>query len=190
MLGEELVPKSDRLSILNGGEPTFLAANFSSVIDLCICFGHLFDRCKHSLSTDEFAELLTGAPPRGYVPVIMRLERSYNTEKSKKYWIEKTHWAGWTSFIETRIDDLTVVEDDPVFLWNEFKNLLLVAPFRHITLECVTNHSKTFWNSDLTDASNEFRLLRKKLKCFENGQKLKAAKERFKIQLKKMQMNG
>ena len=40
----------------------------------------------------------------------------------------------------------------------------------------------------MTDASNEFRLLRKKFKYksnFENGQKLKAAKERFKILLNK-----
>ena len=95
---------------------------------------------------------------------------------------------GWTSFIEGRIDDLMVVGDDPVFLWNEFKNLLHETSFGHIALKCVSNHSKPFWNSDLTDASNELRFLRKKFKYksnFEKGQKLKAAKERFKILLHK-----
>ena len=99
LLGEELVQIADHFSILNDGEPTFLAASGYIVIDLCICYGPLFDRCKHSLSTDEFAELFTGAPRRGYVPVIMRLERSSTTEKTKKLWIEKADWVGWTSFV-------------------------------------------------------------------------------------------
>ena len=188
LLGEELIQIADHFSLLNDGEPTFLAANGYSVIDLCICYGPLFDRCKHSLSTDEFAELFTGAPHRGHVPVSMRLERSSITEKTKKLWIEKADWVGWTSFIESRINDLMVVGDDPVFLWNEFKNLLHQASFGHIPLECVSNHSKPFWNSDLTDASNELRFLHKKFKYksnFENGQKLQAAKEFFKILLNK-----
>ena len=104
----------------------------------------------NTLSTDEFAELFTGAPQRGHVPVIMRLERSSITEKTKKIWIEKADCVGWTSFVEGRIDDLMVVGDDPVFLWNEFKNLLHEASLGHIPLKCVSNHSKPFWNSDLT----------------------------------------
>ena len=126
----------------------------------CICYGPLFDRCKHSLSTDDFAELLTGAPQRGHVPVIMRSERSSITEKTKKLGIEKTDWVGWTSFIEGRIEDLMVVGDDPVFLWNEFENLLHDASFGHIPLKCVSNYSKPFWKSDLTDASNKLWFLR------------------------------
>ena len=115
MPGEELVQIADHISILNDGEPTFLATNGYSVIDLGICYGPLFDRCKHSLSTDEFAELFTGAPQRSHVPVIMSLERSSITEKTKKLWIEKPDWVGWTSFIEGRIDDLMAVGDDPSF---------------------------------------------------------------------------
>ena len=121
LLGEELVQIADHFSILNDGESTFLAANGYSVIDLCICYGPLFDRCKHSLSTDEFTELFTGAPQRGHVPVIMRLERSSITKKTKKLGIEEADRVGWTSFIEGRIDDLMVVGDDPVFLSNDLK---------------------------------------------------------------------
>ena len=117
LLGEELVQIADHFSILNDFESTFLAANGYSVIDLCICYGPLFDRCKHSLSTQEFAAVLfTGAPQRGHVPVIMRLERSSIFEKTKILWIEKADWVGWTSFVEGRIDDLMVVGDDPLFL--------------------------------------------------------------------------
>ena len=54
LLGEELVQIADHFSIPNFGEPTFLAANGSSVINFCICYWPLFDRCKHSLPTDEF----------------------------------------------------------------------------------------------------------------------------------------
>ena len=118
----------------------------------------------------------------------MRLERSSITEKTKKLWIEKADWVGWTSSVEGRIDDLMVVGDDPVFLLNEFKNLLHEASFGHIPLKCVSNHSKPLWNPDLTDASNELQFLRKNSKYksnFKNGQKLKAAKERFKILLNK-----
>ena len=43
LLGEELVQIAGHFSILNDGEPTFLAATGYSVIDLCICFGTLFD---------------------------------------------------------------------------------------------------------------------------------------------------
>ena len=49
----------DHFSNLNEGEPTLLAADGSSVMDLCTCYGHLFDICKHILFTDEFAELFT-----------------------------------------------------------------------------------------------------------------------------------
>ena len=89
LLGEELVQTADQFSILNDGEPTFLAANGYSIIDLCICYGPLFDRCKHSLSTDEFAELFTGAPQRGHAPIIMRLERSSTMRKPRNYGLKK-----------------------------------------------------------------------------------------------------
>ena len=38
LLGEELVQIADHFSVLNDREPTFLAANGYSVIDLCICY--------------------------------------------------------------------------------------------------------------------------------------------------------
>ena len=69
--------------------------------------------------------MFTGAPLRGHVPVIMRLESRTNTEKTMKLWIEKTDWAKGSSFIEGRIVDLIVDEDDPLIFWNEFKSLLL-----------------------------------------------------------------
>ena len=92
----------------------------------------------------------------------MRLEHGSNSEKIKKLWTENVDWAVWLFFIGGRIDGLMVVEDDPVFLWNEFKNLLLVAFIVHIPLKCYSNQSKLFWITDLTNASNEHRLLRKK----------------------------
>ena len=74
--------------------PTFLALNGSNVIDLRICYGPLFDRCKHSVSTDELTELFTGAPLWGHVPVIIRLELSSIAEETKKLWIGITDRTG------------------------------------------------------------------------------------------------
>ena len=93
-LGEEITKITDHFSILIEVEPTYLAAKCSSVIDLCFCYGTLFDRCKHYLSTDEFAELFTGAPLGGHAHDIMRLERSSNTEKTNNLWIEKADGTG------------------------------------------------------------------------------------------------
>ena len=76
-----------------------------------------------------------------------------------------------------------VVENDPISL-----EQVPEASFGHIPLNCVLNHSKPFWNSNVTDASIELQFLRKKFKCksiLENGQTLKAAKGCFKILLKK-----
>ena len=81
-----------------------------------------------------------------------------------------------------------VVEDYRVFLWNEFKNLLHEASFAHIPLKRVSNQNKPFWNLDLTPASNKLRFLRKTFKYkpnVENGQKIKVAKESFKLLLNK-----
>ena len=136
-LVEELVQKSEQFRIFNDGQPTFLAAIGSSVIDVCISYEPVFDRCKHTLSTDEFSELFTCAQLRGQILVVMRLECRSNPETSKKFWIEKNDWSCRTSFIEGRIDVPMVIEENPVFLWNEFKNLLL-------KLRLFTNLSNVF----------------------------------------------
>ena len=81
---------------------------------------------KHSLSTDELAELSNGTPPRFLLLWDWKVEATL--KNTKKFWIEKTDWASWTYIFEGRIDDLMVVMDDPVSLCNEFKNLIMKLP--------------------------------------------------------------
>ena len=56
-----------RVKTLNKGEPTFLACNGNSVIDLCLISGKITNQ-TFTLATDEDVELFTGAPNRGHRP--------------------------------------------------------------------------------------------------------------------------
>ena len=71
---------------------------------------------KHTLSTDDFAELFTCAPLRAIFLFFCDWNVVATPRKPKNYGVKKTDWAGWTSFIEGQIDELMVVEDDPVSL--------------------------------------------------------------------------
>ena len=60
LFGEELVQITDHFTIVNDSEPTFLAADGSSVLDPCIFYGPTFDRINNNLSTNDFSELFSG----------------------------------------------------------------------------------------------------------------------------------
>ena len=153
-----LVQVTDHFSILNEGEPTFLAAYDSRVIDLCICYGPLFDWCKHTLNTVEFAKLFTVDPLTDLVPVIFRLEGYNDTENSKKIWIERADSLGWTCHWGPN----TCYHGCWGRLCFSLERVQESASWSF--LKCVSNHSKPFWNTDLTDASNELQYLLKKFK--------------------------
>ena len=87
-------------AILNGPEPTFLAKNGSSVIDLIICCGSICD-IPHRSSVDKDVELFSGAPNRGHIPVTVEFESVSEAKTTKsKPWIEKADWDNWSLFLE------------------------------------------------------------------------------------------
>ena len=59
----------DTLSILYNGEQTFISINGSGILDLCPIHGPNDSHYNHNLATDAYAELITGAPSRRYLPV-------------------------------------------------------------------------------------------------------------------------
>ena len=87
-------------AILNGPEPTFLAKNGSSVIDLILCCGSICD-IPHRSSVDKDVELFSGAPNRDHIPVTVGFESVSEaiTTKSKP-WIGKADWDNWSLFLE------------------------------------------------------------------------------------------
>ena len=79
-------------AILNGPEPTFLAKNDSSVIDLINCCSSICD-IPHRNSVDKDVELFSGAPNRGHIPVKVEIESvSEAITTMSKPWIEKADW--------------------------------------------------------------------------------------------------
>ena len=68
------------VNILNNGENTFYAVNGSSVIDLCMTTDQLAN-WKSTFYTDTEAELLTGSPSHGHVPLKCYLPSFSSTEK-------------------------------------------------------------------------------------------------------------
>ena len=88
------------LAFLNGPEPTFLAKNGSSVIDLIICWGSICDIPRKS-SVEKDVELFSGAPNRGDIPVTVEFESVSEAITTKfKPWIEIADWDNWSLFLE------------------------------------------------------------------------------------------
>ena len=75
-----------------------------------------------------------------------------------------------------------VSQSDAFALWEMTKSLLLSSKHKHVPTKLVCNHSKSYWNSNLTVLSNKLREARKNFKGrsnFRNGEILKTAEDEF-----------
>ena len=101
--------------------------------------------------------------------------------------MEKANWKLWTDYVQTGIGEIDLNDNNSTTQWKTFLNLLLDASEeKYIPLKTIYRHSKPFWNSELTESSEELRHLRRKFKhCsnYINVEKLARAKENFKKQL-------
>ena len=66
---------NENVALINNGDPTFLASNGHSVIDVCLLAHSLTSKSTY-LTTDDKTELFTGAPARGNIPVCLELKLS------------------------------------------------------------------------------------------------------------------
>ena len=180
LLAESL---SSEDSVINNGEETYLSANGSSVIDLCIMNGYLNTKLDFELNTDTTTELFTGAPQRGHVPVLVKCEESSNKwEVVSKIWLERANWNDWTTHLEVQCADLLHSTENVESRWEKIKTAVTQATSQTIPVKKSSKYSKPFWCQELTEKSSDLRKLRKKFKInsnYSNGEKLNAAKLEF-----------
>ena len=137
---------------------------------------------------DNETELFTGAPLRGHVPVWTSLLVSETQQNSGTWSVfdwENTDWF----YFEDTVNYLTFQAlpnlanaDDPFLLWNRAKDILLKAKSTAVPTKLITQHSKPYWNSELSCLSKTLREARKNFKFrsnFTNGEVLREAKEKF-----------
>ena len=168
---------------------TFLCENGGSRIDLAIVSNSL-----HSLfveqHTDSTIELFTGAPRRGHIPIWTTLEINGGPLKSRVI----TAWseADWLSFgdsLETTLSNISpqlLTSHNPITIWNRLKCAMLDTKAKTVPSKQVSNFSKPYWNSELSQMSKEVRNARKAFKYrsdFRNGELLEKAKDAFSLSL-------
>lgn len=187
--GTELFNSLDttKFSICTSSSPTFLCANGSSHIDLSIISHSLLDSIE-SCTTDNEAELFSGAPARGHVPLITKLIIRSNftpMDRKEKLDIRKMNWENWKNGIERKIDENKVFfesEDEPYPVWNKLNSIIKENTDLHCATKRCSEHSKPYWTEGLSILSKTLLLARKsyvKRNTDYNLQKLKEAREAF-----------
>ena len=179
------------VKILNNGENTFYSVNGSSVVDLYLTTDQPTN-WKSTFYTDNDAELLTGYPSRGHVPVYAKfvLPSSYSTESVTKFKLDDVNWKKWPNSSEDKLRDMSF-PDNPIFkdriaAWNYLKEAINDVYRECIPTKSITKHNKPFWNDQLTQLINEVRSLGKTYKRTstpQNHEALLKARARFKEEL-------
>ena len=169
---------------------TFYSVNGTSVIDLCMTTDQLTN--WSTFYTDTDAELLIGYPSLGHVPVYAKfvLPTSYSTEKVTTFKLDDVNWKKWRDSLEDKLRDMSFPDNpifkDPIAAGNYLKEEINDANRECIPTKSITNHSKPFWNDQLTQLNNEVRSLGKTYKRTstpQNHEALLKARARFKEEL-------
>ena len=187
--GKDLVDNLDDtiFSICTSQTPTFLGAGGgNSKIDLFIMTNELAEKID-SCETDEEVELWTGAPQRGHLPLGIKLysRKPKEVEVIKKLDISKMPWETWTETIEREITkDINYLEKEqnPYLLMNKLDSIISEATMKNGTFKNSCQHSKPFWNKDLSELDKVLRNARKtyiKRNTGYNLEKYEKAKENF-----------
>ena len=143
---------------------TFLARNGSSHIDFFITSTQLDKYIDHPIA-DHFANLYSGAPLRGHVPVSINVQSqpvAIRSENVQKYNLQSMDWIKWTKDIEV---DLTPEKTDSFATDGTIKELLEVlnsaidvSTKENCQMKCVSKHSKPYWTPKLSLLSGKLRL--------------------------------
>ena len=179
--GTTLVRLNENVAVIKKDEPILLASNGLSVIYLCI-LTHSLSSKPTCLTTDDKTELFTGAPAKGHLTVCLELKLSAEPHVAQpKPWIEKVDWESLQNFLEQEDCGSANWNEDPKRCWESLK--LTEATNLYIPTKRTNRNSKLLWNKELTKASNELGLLRRKFKyntIYRNGQHLARARDDFK----------
>ena len=194
--GRKLVELLDttKFSICTARTPTFLSTNGSSCIDLTIVTNNLAENLV-SICTDTEAELYSGAPFRGHLPLISTFKLNTRTTRqaqaTEKICTANICWDSWTSDLEevfeqneTYLQNLNEPRELRAFIDKKIEYVTL----KHGTKKSSSGHSKPYWTSELTTLCNNMRQARKsycKRNTHSNKARLIEAKEIFDAERKR-----
>ena len=178
------------LNISHPNGPTFVSVNGQSVIDLCICSTKIL-RSLSTVYVDSTAELFSGAPRRGHYPIIWswRLFSKCQTVRQIKKDFDNADWTVWKTALEDNLTaelDGILESDDPETIWDITKSALIRTVDTTIPVKLLSNHSKPFWNSKLSELSLTLRRNRiayRKRNNKENLEELLKCKDAFKEEI-------
>ena len=166
MLFEKL--EHNKFSIMTAETPTYLCENGFSFIDLMVVSKNLVTKVE-SCFTDDEVELFSGAPLRGHVPLIMKLQANNNTNNTvtEKLDMNSINWKSWSDDLENQIAiDSVEIEnyEDPTELWKYTESVINKITLKHSKTKKSTKHSKPYWTDELTSMCDKMREARKAYK--------------------------
>ena len=186
--GKSLIESLDEslFSIYTSSSPTFLCSNGNSKIDMFLVSNKLSEKML-TCETDEDVELFTGAPQRGHLPLGITFfsKKANSVDVIKKLDVSEMPWKSWTEKIENLIieeHDNIQGMDNPYMLWNKMNGMIEEATLQYAKYKKSCQHSKPFWNSELTEMEKILRNARKtymKRNTENNHNKYNEAKENF-----------
>ena len=113
-------------------------------------------------------ELSTGAPRRSHMPVLLAISTlEYCKVVNDLLCIEKTDWASWTKTLEELSEDIMEI-DDCNEIWSRIKQSINEASDEFIPTKKSCQHSKPFWNANISAAGKEVRKFRKQFRLKSN----------------------
>ena len=122
-----------------------------------------------NICTDELANLATGAPTRGHVPVwatlLGRKSRKANPVVEKLD-LQSMNWLNWTTETEEQLAKAIQEpqnEAECYKLWDKFRLVIGTSTTRICQTKRISPHSKPYWTEELSAIS---RKMRKALKSY------------------------
>ena len=178
------------LNISHPNGPTFVSVNGQSVIDLCTCSTKIL-RSLSTVYVDSTAELFSGAPRSWHYPIIWswRLLSKCQTVRQIKKDFDNADWTVWKTALEDNLTaelDGILESDDPETIWDITKSALIRTVDTTIPVKLLSNHSKPFWNSKLSELSLTLRRNRiayRKRNNKENLEELLKSEDAFKEEI-------
>ena len=142
---------------------TFLSKNGSSLIDFFITSTDL-DFNLGTPCTDYQANLYSGAPIRGHVPVTIIINPQNPQKLKKAEWklnLSTMNWEDWTRDIEIALTaekiDALANDDNVENLWNKIEEAISKATKENCSRKLVSKHSKPYWTKELSSQSITLR---------------------------------
>lgn len=154
--------EKEDLIICSPSDNTFLCTGGGSVIDLLIAHGNIVSKLGIQW-IDKTAELFSGAPIRGHLPVLQVISATNNKPvKTTCMDLTAACWEEWGTELEEGIDILGPLNTytDVKMLWEDILKAISDAN-KTIPKKTVCQHSKPFWTHTLNTLSLKVREARR-----------------------------